>query len=61
MAKKKTATTNKYKCGQCALAQWLADNKTLNGDLFLLKCPHFKNGEVYHFAKDQACEHFRMK
>ena len=58
MAKK--ATSND-KCGQCALATWLHDNVTNAGQLFLLKCPHYKGGEVYHFAKDNSCEHFVMR
>lgn len=58
MAKK--ATSND-KCGQCALATWLHDNVTNAGQLFLLKCPHYKGGEVYHFAKDAACEHFKQR
>jgi len=58
MAKK--ATSND-KCGQCALATWLHDNVTNAGQLFLLKCPHYKGGEVYHFAKDAVCEHFKQR
>jgi len=58
MAKKATSDN---KCGQCALAIWLHDNVTNAGQLFLLKCPHYKGGEVYHFAKDNSCEHFVMR
>ena len=58
---KKKATPNQNKCGQCALAKWLEDNRTLDGELFLLKCPHYKGGEVYHFAKDTVCEHFKKR
>lgn len=58
MAKKATSDN---KCGQCALATWLHDNVTNAGKLFLLKCPHYKGGEVYHFAKDTACEHFKQR
>ena len=50
-----------HKCGQCALAQWLEDNRTLDGELFLLKCPHYKGGAVYHFGKDTACVHFEPR
>lgn len=58
MAKK---VTSKFTCGQCALAEWLHDNVTNAGNVFLLKCPHYKDGEVYHFAKDTACEHFEKR
>lgn len=58
MAKK---VTSKFTCGQCALAEWMHDNVTNAGKLFLLKCPHYKDGEVYHFAKDTACEHFEKR
>ena len=56
---KKAKSDNK--CGQCALATWLHDNVTNAGQLFLLKCPYYKGGEVYHFAKDAACEHFKQR
>jgi hypothetical protein len=59
MAKK--VTPNPNRCGQCSLATFLEDNVTLTGEMFLLKCPHFKGGEVYHFAKDPACEHFKPR
>ena len=57
MAKK--VTPNPHKCGQCSLKTWVKDNLTLAGKPFLLTCPHFKGGEVYHFAKDPACNHFK--
>ena len=59
MGKKKTEKSE-HKCGECALKTWLEGNLTNAGELFLLKCPHFKNGETYHFAKDKACEHFKV-
>ena len=37
------------------------DNVTNAGKLFLLKCPHYKDGDVYHFAKYTACEHFEKR
>lgn len=55
---KKRPTPNPKKCGQCSLKTWIEDNLTLTGKPFLLVCPHFKGGEVYHFAKDPACNHF---
>ena len=57
MAKKVTPSPNR--CGQCSLKTWVEDNLTLTGKPFLLVCPHFKGGEVCHFAKDPACEHFK--
>ena len=57
MAKK--VTPNPNKCGQCSLKTWVEDTLTLTGKPFLLVCPHFKGGEVCHFAKDPACNHFK--
>lgn len=59
MAKKAVKSENK--CGQCALAVWIHDNVNNAGELFLLKCQHYKCGEVYHFAKDTACEYFERR
>ena len=58
MAKK--VTPNPNKCGQCSLKTWVEDNLTLAGKPFLLICPHYRGGEVYHFAKDPACNHFKQ-
>jgi hypothetical protein len=55
MAKK---VTSQYKCGQCALAQW-DESLTNKGERFLLRCPHYKEGKVLHFAKDTACKFFK--
>ena len=58
---KKNAVKSGFKCGQCALPVWDDDNLTNEGKRFLLRCKHFKNGEVFHFAKDNSCEHFVMR
>lgn len=59
--RRKEKPKSRYKCGQCALAQWLEDNRTLDGELFLLKCPHYKGGAVYHFASDTACDNYEPR
>jgi hypothetical protein len=59
--KRKAEPKSRYRCGQCALARWLEDNRTLEGELFMLKCPHYKGGMVYHFATDVACERFEQR
>lgn len=47
----------RYTCGDCAHS-YDRHEKNWRGELFMCRCPYYKDGKFSKFLNDLQCEHF---